>query len=80
MYEASTLGLVMLVRELPDDATTVMFVGHNPGTAELADGLADAGLVSFPTAAVAVLAVDGPWASAAPGQARLLEFVTPATL
>ncbi len=31
----------------------------------------------FPTAAIAVLEVDGPWSELAPGHARLTSFVTP---
>jgi phosphohistidine phosphatase len=83
VYEATVLALLMLVRELPEARRTVLIVGHNPGLAELAVGLADrpdnVGL-TFPTAAVAVLGMAGDWADAAPGAARLLDFVTPSSL
>jgi len=77
------LGLLMLVREFPDDRHTMLIVGHNPGLAELAVGLAvppPEPPVAFPTAAVAVLGVPGPWASLAPGEARLLDFAVPADM
>jgi phosphohistidine phosphatase len=83
VYEATVLGLLMLVRELPDELRTVVFVGHNPGLAELAVGLAAPPPyppASFPTAAVAVLGIPGPWSSAGPGEARLLSFATPADM
>jgi phosphohistidine phosphatase len=80
VYEASTLGLLMLIRELPEDAGTAMFVGHNPAIGELAAGLSGGHAVSFPTAAVAVVRLAGPWASAAPGEAALVAAITPATL
>ena len=54
-----------------------------PGLAELTAGLAcpDAELpVGYPTAFAAVLGLPGPWAEAAPGEARLLAFTVPASL
>ena len=64
---------------------TALLVGHNPGVSELATSLAlppdgDDAPIRFPTAAVAVLAFPGDWADVAPGQARLIDFTTPADL
>jgi phosphohistidine phosphatase len=84
VYEASVLGLLMLIREFDPAWRTVMIVGHNPGLAELTVGLArpDADEVpqAFPTAAVAVLGLPGTWTEAAPGEGRLLAFTIPAEL
>lgn len=83
VYEASPLALLMLVREFPESATTALLIGHNPGVAELASGLAGPGgmqLRAFPTAAVAVLDVGQEWTDAAPEQAQLRAFVTPSDL
>jgi phosphohistidine phosphatase len=84
VYGATVLGLLMLVREFPDDKHTMLIVGHNPGMAELAVGLAvprtPGPPVGFPTAAIAVLGMPGPWASAGPGEARLLDFAVPADM
>lgn len=83
VYEATVLGLLMLVREFPDEERTVLLVGHNPGLAELAVGLSappPEPPAAFPTAAVAVLGLAGDWASAAPGEARLLAFAVPADM
>jgi phosphohistidine phosphatase len=80
VYEATVLGLLMLVREFPPDWHTVLVVGHNPGMADLTAGLSASPPdppSSFPTAAAAVLELSGDWADAAPGDARLLEFRTP---
>jgi phosphohistidine phosphatase len=80
VYEASVLGLLMLVREFDPAWGTAMIVGHNPGVAELIAGLASPGTAAphaFPTASVAVLGLPGPWAEAAPGEARLLTFAVP---
>lgn len=90
VYEASVLGLLMLVREFQPDWQTVLLVGHNPGMAELTAALPAPRMSAprmsapppepppaFPTAAAAVLALPGDWADAAPGEARLLCFRTP---
>jgi phosphohistidine phosphatase len=80
VYEATVLGLLMLVREFSPEWRTALLVGHNPGLAELALGLAappSGPPAAFPTAAVAVLAVSGAWADATPGEAGLLCFRTP---
>lgn len=83
VYEATVLGLLMLVREFPDEERTVLLVGHNPGLAELAAGLPTPPPEpppAFPTAAVAVLGLAAGWASAGPGEARLLAFAVPADI
>jgi phosphohistidine phosphatase len=83
VYEATVLGLLMLVREFPESARTVLVVGHNPGIAELAVGLINPPPEppsGFPTAAAAVLGLPGPWAEAGPEQARLLDFAIPSAM
>ena len=85
-YDASALSLLYLVRELPAGYRSVLLIGHNPGIEELAagltgpsDGNGEPGL-RFPTAAVAILEFPGDWTDLAPGQARLLDYTTPADL
>lgn len=83
VYEATVLGLLMLVREFDAAWRTALVVGHNPGIAELTAGLASPDSPpprAFPTAAVAVLGLPGSWADAGPGEARLLAFTVPAEL
>jgi len=84
-YAASAMTLLYLVRELPAGCQTALLVGHNPGIADLATSLAlppdgDDAPLRFPTAAVAVLNFPGGWAGLSPGQARLLDYTTPADL
>ena len=43
VYEATVLGLLMLIREFPPDWRTALVIGHNPGLAELTSGLAGPG-------------------------------------
>jgi phosphohistidine phosphatase len=83
VYEATVLGLLMLARELDPGWRIVLFVGHNPGMAELTVGLAGPEaerLREFPTAFTAVLDLPGAWTDAAPGEARLQDFTVPARL
>ena len=83
VYDATVLGLLMLVREFTDDLHTVLIVGHNPSLAELTVGLTappPEPPSAFPTAAVAVLGLAGAWASAEPGEGRLLAFAVPADM
>jgi phosphohistidine phosphatase len=83
VYGATVLSLLMLVREFDPAWRTAMIVGHNPGLAELTVGLASPDAPAphaFPTAAVAVFGLHGPWAEVATGEARLLAFTVPADL
>jgi phosphohistidine phosphatase len=83
VYEATVLGLLMLVREFDPDWQTVLLIGHNPGLAELTAGLMERPPeppATFPTAAIAVLGLRGTWAEAGPEQARLLSFSLPGNM
>lgn len=66
MYAASSRTLLAIVRELPDTATTVAMVGHNPGLEGLVT-LLTGEWQPMPTSAVAVIDLDGPWADAGAG-------------
>ena len=95
-YAASAMTLLYLAQELPSRYRTALLIAHNPGLSELASELAAAPEVgpeidratdngprpgiSLPTAAVAVLEFPGDWPSLTPGQARLIDTITPAAL
>jgi phosphohistidine phosphatase len=70
VYAASDDELLDVVRGLPDDAGTVVLVGHNPGIEDLAALLAGE-TPTLPTSAVAVLDLSGAWSTAGPGTATL---------
>lgn len=74
LYAATVDGLLAVVRGLPDAASAVMLVGHNPSMEELGALLCGDSRV-YPTAAVGTveLAVDH-WHDVAPGGGRLLAF------
>jgi phosphohistidine phosphatase len=86
LYGADPDDVVDRLRLLPDDIGAVMIVGHNPTFHDLAllllseddrDGRArlEAG---FPTAALAVVALDADtWSAAVPGSGRLEELSVP---
>jgi phosphohistidine phosphatase len=93
VYEAPAAGLLALIRRTPAAVGTLLLIGHNPATEELALMLAavpsggaaipqpDDALqrmrVKFPTAAIAVLELGGTWPALARGRAHLAAFVTP---
>ena len=87
LYAASAETLLARIRGLPDEADTVMLVGHNPGLTDLALLLAAPGrkreraAVNVPTGAVVELELDAVrWADVAPAQARMTRFVVPREL
>ncbi|KAA0931496.1 MULTISPECIES: SixA phosphatase family protein [Streptomyces] len=86
LYEASPGELIAVLNETPDDVSSAVLIGHNPGVHGLADVLGgraegDAqqrmGRREFPTAAFAVLSFTGPWKSLEPGAATLVDFWSP---
>jgi phosphohistidine phosphatase len=84
IYEASAQRLADLVRRLPNDADTVLLVGHNPGFEDLVRYLCspDAGMsVTMPTAALACLAFESDrWEDAGKGAGALRWLVVPKVL
>ena len=89
IYLASAPELIDVVRESPDNAGSLLLVGHNPGLEELVLLLvperSDAGRAEveekYPTASVAEidLAIDH-WSDIAGGSGRLRRFVRPRDL
>jgi phosphohistidine phosphatase len=83
LYAASAEKLVTELRRLDDQVTTVVLIGHNPGVADLVELLVsasandEAAIDTFPTAAVAVLSVAGPWRALQPACASLESFWSP---
>ncbi|HXR87105.1 MAG TPA: histidine phosphatase family protein [Stellaceae bacterium] len=83
LYLASATRLLDRLRHLPEEATSVLLIGHNPGVHQLAASLAsEPGELaeSFPTAALAVLHIAGRWSTLRPRQAKLIDFKTPKAL
>jgi phosphohistidine phosphatase len=70
VYAASESELLEVVRHLPDSATKVALVGHNPGIEDLVEVMTGQRL-PMPTAALAVLELPGPWSSAGSAPARI---------
>lgn len=89
IYEASADRLLDIIKAAPDEARSLIVIGHNPGFHDLAmmlvghgDRYAFARLqANMPTAALTIIdfAVDG-WADVAPREGRLDRFITPKML
>lgn len=87
VYNAPSSALLEVLRETPDEVHTLVLVGHNPGTAQLAAALDDGDPAAaqprarmsekFPTSALAVFDVVGGWDGVRPGATRLSAFAVP---
>ena len=89
IYEAAAAQILDIIRETDDKIRALMVVGHNPGLEDTAlqllrtenDPAADKLREKFPTAALAVLALEADrWRDIAPASARLVRFVTPRSI
>lgn len=88
LYMADPDTALAVLRRAPATAEQVLMIGHEPGTTaflrRLHDGEATGGRArafdKFPTAAIAVLDLRGPWAEVRFGAARFREFVVPKDL
>jgi phosphohistidine phosphatase len=80
LYPGDVSATVSAIRELDESLATVLIVGHNPASQDLASWLADSETPMLPmtTAAVAVFHLEGgPWRAVAHGRLTLAAFVTP---
>ena len=85
IYEVPEQKLWKRIRALPENAESVLLIGHNPALHELALALADAGLrahspsleAKFPTGAIATFHFEGAWKELRPNGAILAAFTTP---
>lgn len=88
LYLSGGAGVLARLRRTPDEAETVLLVGHNPDLEQLARRLAATGdetararlAEKYPTAGLAVIELPVErWAEAGPG-GRLVAFETPKTI
>jgi phosphohistidine phosphatase len=89
IYPGAPSRLLMTLRRAPDEAKTLLLIGHNPGLGSLAVSLCGAGSkkalermsAKFPTAGLAVIDFDaGHWSEVAAGAGRLEAFIRPKDL
>ncbi len=83
LYAAGPETALDVIRSLPEEASSVLLIGHNPTVAHLAqlldDGDGDDDSISemsqgFPTCALTVFDYDGDWADLEVGSARVTGF------
>lgn len=83
IYQAWTSRLMDELRALPEDAATVLLIGHEPTLSDLVGSLAAPSALTaavadrFPTGALAVLTSERRWADLAPGTATLRALEVP---
>ena len=83
LYSGGVDGVLEALHVVPEEATTVIFVGHNPVAEYLAHVLDDGNgepaavtqmLAGYPTSALTVLDVDVPWSDVTEGVGRVRHF------
>lgn len=77
IYDNDPERLLALVNEVPDDAGTLLLVGHNPSVHQLVHDLTGQAPDSFPTCALAVIELPGAWPGVRPGLGTLRTVRTP---
>ena len=87
LYGATAGTVIEEVNKVSDDVSTLLVVGHEPTTSEVAlilagsDGTDTVVLEriseKYPTSSIAVLRMDGGWAQVEPGSAALVDFHVP---
>ncbi|MGW4031834.1 SixA phosphatase family protein [Streptomyces sp. NPDC004838] len=85
-YDADGSQLLTVLRDVPSQCRTLLLIGHSPGVQDLTlaltrDAAADGDLIrardKFPTSAIAVLELPGPWRSLTPAGCLLVAFAVP---
>ncbi|MFG1858555.1 SixA phosphatase family protein [Actinomadura geliboluensis] len=69
--------LLGLVAEAPEDAGTLLLVGHNPSVHQFVHDLTGESPATFPTCALAVIDLPGAWSEVRPGLGTLRTVHTP---
>ena len=87
LYGATAGTEIELINQISDDVSTLLVVGHEPTTSEVAIILAGADGTDtvalerisekYPTSSIAVLRIDGGWEQVEPGSAALVDFHVP---
>jgi phosphohistidine phosphatase len=83
LYLAEPAAILKHVKHRAENRSSVLVIGHNPGLQALAQSLAHGALGSsqkFPTACLAVFAVDVTWPELGPDHTRLIDYVLPKSL
>jgi phosphohistidine phosphatase len=87
LYGATPGAVIEEINTVSDDVATLLVVGHEPTTSEVAlilagaDGTDTAALerisMKYPTSSIAVLRIVDGWADVEPGSAALVDFHVP---
>jgi len=87
LYDAVPSTVIDEINAVDDEVTTLLVIGHEPAMSSVVLGLAGAPGTSqaaaeristkFPTSAIAVLRVEGPWRDLTLGCAALVTFHVP---
>lgn len=77
LYDAGAQDLLDLINEQPNEARTLLTVGHNPASGQLVALLTGRRDITFPACALAVIRVGETWAAVVPGGGELADLWRP---
>jgi phosphohistidine phosphatase len=77
IYANDADELLALTAEAPEDAGTLLLVGHNPSVHQFVHDLTGRAPAAFPTCALAVVDLPGAWSEVRPGLGTLRTVRTP---
>jgi phosphohistidine phosphatase len=77
IYDNDPDVLLGLVNQVPDDVERLLLVGHNPSVHQFVHDLTGEAPDAFPTCALAVVEVPGPWVDVRAGVGTLRTVRTP---
>jgi phosphohistidine phosphatase len=77
IYDNDVETLLDLIRQTDSEAEPLLLIGHNPSVHQLVHDLTGDGPDAFPTCAMAVLDLPGPWSDTWPGTGALTAMWTP---
>ena len=77
IYANDPDGLLELLTGAPDEAGTLLLVGHNPSVHQLVHDLTGEAPDAFPTCTLAVIDLPGGWVDARPGAGTLRTVHSP---
>jgi phosphohistidine phosphatase len=81
IYGAGSGELLDLIRSMDDPVSSLMLVGHNPASTDLANRLADAGIDNIPTCGAFCADFDvSSWSGIGEGSGRVVFFEFPKKL
>ncbi len=78
IYMATAGELLKIINEFPDEISSAMIFGHNPGLTQICNLLSNANIINIPTSGFAEIDFEtGSWKNIVPSSGKLAAFEYP---